>query len=247
MALTEERKEQSAPAKRRPDASQVLEGLGILFGLATLALGILGTIPEHQEFEVGREVFGNIPEALQVVFYVSVAGFVWLMFHLFARRARGWSRGAPDRRTGLWGQRFKRLGGGLAMKTLMRDPRAGIVHAALYYGFLILFLGTVILEIDHILPGNLKFLHGVVYQGYSADPRPRLSRFSRRTRLARPESLSGQAGADENQDQARGRSDPRTSRVIGVDRSPHRGGPDLSGRPAGFRGVVVRWAIRYPL
>jgi Fe-S oxidoreductase/nitrate reductase gamma subunit len=54
------------------------------------------------------------------------------------------------------------------MKTLMRDRRTGLVHAALYYGFIVLFLGTVILEIDHILPGNLKFLHGVVYQGYSA-------------------------------------------------------------------------------
>ena len=54
------------------------------------------------------------------------------------------------------------------MKTLMRDPRAGLTHAALYYGFLVLFLGTVILEIDHILPSNLQFLHGVVYQAYSA-------------------------------------------------------------------------------
>ena len=90
MALTEERQEQSAPEKRRPDISQVLEGLGILLALGTLALGVLGTIPEHQVFEVGREVFGNIPAALQVVFYVSVAAFLWLMLHLFARRAKGW-------------------------------------------------------------------------------------------------------------------------------------------------------------
>lgn len=168
MALTEERQEQSAPAKRRPDASQVLEGLGIFFGLATLALGLLGTIPEHPEFDVGREVFGNIPAALQVVFYVSVACFIWLMFHLFATRARGWSLGAAERRTGSWGERVRSLSAGLRMKTLMRDRRSGIIHSAVYYGFLVLFLGTVILEIDHILPGNLKFLHGVVYQGYSA-------------------------------------------------------------------------------
>jgi Fe-S oxidoreductase/nitrate reductase gamma subunit len=168
MALTEERQEQSAPEKRRPDASQFLEGLGILLGLGTLALGLLGTIPDHPDLEVGREVFGNIPASLQVVFYVSVAVFVWLMFHLFARRAAGWSLGAADRRTGVWGRRIKDLGGGLLMKTLMRDPRAGLTHAALYYGFVVLFLGTVILEIDHILPSNLQFLHGVVYQGYSA-------------------------------------------------------------------------------
>ncbi|HEX2405101.1 MAG TPA: hypothetical protein VHM29_10405, partial [Acidimicrobiia bacterium] len=138
MSLTEERQAQSAPEKRRPDASQVLEGLGILLGLGTLALGLLGTIPDHPDFAVGREVFGNIPASLQVVFYVSVAGFIWLMFHLFARRAAGWSLGAADRRTGLWGRRIKGLGGGLMMKTLMRDPRAGLTHAALYYGFLVL-------------------------------------------------------------------------------------------------------------
>jgi len=168
MALTEERQEQSDVASRRPDAAQVLEGLGILSALATLGLGILGTIPAHPMFEVGREVFGNIPSALQVVFYLGVAGFIWLMFHLFARRAKGWSLGAAERRTGNWGQRIKDLDAGVRMKTLLRDPRAGLVHAAMYYGFLVLFLGTVILEIDHILPGNLKFLHGVVYQGYSA-------------------------------------------------------------------------------
>jgi Fe-S oxidoreductase/nitrate reductase gamma subunit len=168
MALTEERQEESTPEKRRPDASQLLEGLGIFSALATLALGLLGTLPDHPEFDIGREVFGNIPAPLQVVFYVSVAAFVWLMFHLFARRARAWSLGSPERRDGQWGQRVRKLEAGLRMKTLMRDPRPGIVHSALYYGFLVLFLGTVILEIDHILPGNLKFLHGVVYQGYSA-------------------------------------------------------------------------------
>jgi Fe-S oxidoreductase/nitrate reductase gamma subunit len=167
MALTEERQEETQ-VPRRPGLPQILEGLGIFLALGTLALGILGTIPEHPEFDVGREVFGNIPVALQVVFYVGVAVFIWLMLHLFAIRAREWSLGAPESRTGLWGQRVRRLDAGLRMKTLLRDPRAGLMHSAVYYGFIVLFLGTVILEIDHILPSNLKFLHGVVYQGYSA-------------------------------------------------------------------------------
>jgi Fe-S oxidoreductase/nitrate reductase gamma subunit len=53
------------------------------------------------------------------------------------------------------------------MRTLLRDRQAGLMHSAIYFGFLVLFLGTVTLEIDHLLPGNLKFLHGGVYQGYS--------------------------------------------------------------------------------
>ena len=41
------------------------------------------------------------------------------------------------------------------------------MHSFIYFGFLVLFIATVVLEIDHQLPDNLKFLHGGVYQGYA--------------------------------------------------------------------------------
>src|SRR5690606_36786307 len=44
---------------------------------------------------------------------------------------------------------------------------AGLMHSMNYYGFLVLLAGTVTLEIDHLLPGNLKFVHSRFYQGYS--------------------------------------------------------------------------------
>ena len=153
---------------RRPSASQILELLGLLSAVGTLALGFLGTIPEHTEFEVGREVFGDIPTPVVVMFYVGLAAFLWLTFHLFAQRAASWQQGQTEDRTGLWAERFKSLSEGLRMKTLMRDKRAGVMHSLMYYGFLVLFLGTVILEIDHLMPAGLKFLHGPVYLGYSA-------------------------------------------------------------------------------
>ena len=153
---------------RRPTAAQVLEGLGVLSALGTLALGIIGTIPDHPRFPVGREVFGNVPDAAVMVFYVGLAAFLWLTFHLFATRARSWEQGGSERRSGHWRERLHRLYEGLSMKTLMRDPRAGVMHSAIYFSFIILFLGTVTLEIDHLLPANLKFLHGNFYLGYSA-------------------------------------------------------------------------------
>ncbi|MFP4073554.1 MAG: heterodisulfide reductase-related iron-sulfur binding cluster [Actinomycetota bacterium] len=153
---------------RRPTAAQVLEALGVLSALGTVALGYIGTIPEHPHFEVGREVFGNVPDALVFLFYVGVAAFLWLTFHLFALRAKGWQQGGPESRTGHWRERLHRLYEGLSMKTLMRDPKAGIMHSAIYFSFIVLFLGTVTLEIDHLMPANLKFLHGNFYLGYSA-------------------------------------------------------------------------------
>jgi hypothetical protein len=101
-------------------------------------------------------VFGNIPDR-SFTFYVGLSAFLWLTFHLFARRAASWRQGGSDDRTGSWGERLSRLLEGLTMKTLMRDPRAGMMHAMVYYGFIVLFLGTVTLEIDHLLPADFKF------------------------------------------------------------------------------------------
>ncbi|HUG08963.1 MAG TPA: heterodisulfide reductase-related iron-sulfur binding cluster [Acidimicrobiia bacterium] len=153
---------------RRPTAAQVLETIGVLSALGTLALGFLGTIQEHPRFEVGREVFGNVPDAVVMIFYVGVASFLWLTFHLFAQRAESWQQGGAEDRTGHWKARLARLSDGLSMKTLMRDPRSGVMHSMIYFGFIVLFLGTVTLEIDHLLPAGLKFLHGGFYLGYSA-------------------------------------------------------------------------------
>jgi Fe-S oxidoreductase/nitrate reductase gamma subunit len=153
---------------RRPTSSQVLETLGALAALATLALGVLGTLPEEPHFEVGRQVFGNIPDAAVLLFYVGVGAFLWLTLHLFAQRAASWRQGGEDERTGSWETRLKRLYDGLSMKTVVRDRRGGVMHSMIYYGFVVLFLGTVTLEIDHLAPSSLKFLHGDFYLGYSA-------------------------------------------------------------------------------
>lgn len=167
MALTTEQSEQTSTPTRL-QASQILEAIGVVSAVGTLALGLLGSLPEHLRFDIGREVFGNIPTPFVVIFYVGISAFLWLTFHLFAQRATSWQQGKSENRTGQWAERTRRLSGGLRMKTLMRDPRYGVMHSLIYYGFIVLFLGTVTLEVDHLLPVTLKFLHGPVYQGYSA-------------------------------------------------------------------------------
>jgi Fe-S oxidoreductase/nitrate reductase gamma subunit len=113
-------------------------------------------------------VFGNVPGWLQAVFYVTTAGFIAMAAVFFSQRAEAWMGGAPDNRTGLWKERFAQLSRGLQMRTLMRDRQAGLMHSMVYFGFLVLFAGTVTLEIDHILPNQLKFLEGDFYLVYSA-------------------------------------------------------------------------------
>jgi Fe-S oxidoreductase/nitrate reductase gamma subunit len=141
--------------------------LAALAVVGTLFLWWLGSLPDHAHPEVGRTVFGNIPGPLVALFYVTVAVFLGLTLYLFALRASNWERGSWDDRSRLLKRRLHQLREGLSMKTLLQDRAAGIPHAALYYGFLVLFLGTVTLEIDHLLPNNLKFLEGNFYKGYS--------------------------------------------------------------------------------
>ena len=164
--MTEAEAEHEAPS--RVSASQVL---GVLAGLAvvgTLILWWIGTLPEEPEFVVGRVVFGNIPELVVAMFYVTVAVFLGVSIGLFAQRAKNWERGTWESRSGEYKRRLHRFREGVTMRTVMEDPAAGLMHAMMYYGFIVLFIGTVILEIDHLLPADFKFLHGDFYMGYSA-------------------------------------------------------------------------------
>ena len=54
------------------------------------------------------------------------------------------------------------------MQTLLRDSAAGLMHSMIYFGFLGLVAVTTVLEIDHQIPEDLKFLHGDVYRAYVA-------------------------------------------------------------------------------
>ncbi len=151
----------------RITASRIVGALAVLGFVGTLALWWLGSLPEHSDDPVTREVFGNIPSVVVALFYILVATFVAVSIGLFANRVKNWERGAWESRTGDWKRRLRRFADGLSMKTVAEDRAAGLMHSLIYWGFVVLFLGTVTLEIDHLAPTSLKFLHGTVYQGYS--------------------------------------------------------------------------------
>ena len=159
--------EETATESRRLNPASILLLVGLVSAVGTLALWWIGGLSPEPELDVGRPVFGNVPDVFIALFYIGVSAAIFLSAYLFAQRAKNWSRGAPEERKRMLKARIHQLREGLSMKTLLRDPAAGVMHAAIYYGFIVLFLGTVTLEIDHILPTNLKFLHGRVYQGYS--------------------------------------------------------------------------------
>ena len=119
---------------------------------------------------IAREVFVNIPKPLEVAFYLAVATGLFLVAWLMSLRVRNYERGKPDNRRTNKGnvhRRMRDFRAGVWMRTLLRDPAAGVMHSFIYFGFLVLFIVTVLLEIDHQLPDSLKFLHGRTYQAYA--------------------------------------------------------------------------------
>jgi Fe-S oxidoreductase/nitrate reductase gamma subunit len=151
---------------------QIVLLIGFLVAVGAVASGIAPAVTGWEEDSpIHREVFGNIPTAVKVAFYVSVATMLFVTAWLASLRVRNYERGAPDdRRTTKknFRRRMEDFRAGVYMQTLLRDPAAGVMHSFLYFGFIVLFLATVTLEVDHQLPESLKLLHRRVYEAYAA-------------------------------------------------------------------------------
>ena len=146
-------------------------GLGVLVALFTAASGIAATVNGwHDDSEITREVFGNIPDPLRVTFYTVIPVLIVYGAVLFANRMKNWERGAPDNRATTSGNAKRRFGdfrSGVYMQTLLREPAAGLMHSLIYFPFLVLLAVTTVLEVNHQVPEGLKFLHGDVYRAYT--------------------------------------------------------------------------------
>src|SRR5215831_17962008 len=157
---------------RLPKAHQVVLGIGIAMFFFVIASGIMPAITGwHDNSAIQREVFVDVPTAMKVAFYAAVATMLLVVAWLASLRVQNYERGLPDnRRTTRKNakRRSEDFRAGVWMQTLLRDPAAGAMHACIYFGFIVLFMATVVLEIDHQLPGSLKYLHGHTYEAYSA-------------------------------------------------------------------------------
>jgi Fe-S oxidoreductase/nitrate reductase gamma subunit len=157
---------------RRPKPHQVVLWIGVLAAVGSLASGLAPNLTGWEESShVSRHVFGDVPGALVVAFYFAVSVMLFAVAWLASLRVRNLQRGQPDdrrtRRTNVK-RRMEDFRRGVWMQTLLRDPAAGLMHSFIYFGFIVLFIATVLLEIDHQLPPSLKFLHGKTYMAYSA-------------------------------------------------------------------------------
>ena len=161
--------ESPSPGPVRPNRLVIAGGLAL--ASVTVASGIVAAITGFSSgATVTREVFGNIPGPLRAVFYTVIPIVLVYASVLFAHRVQNWQRGTAEDRGTTWRNLHRRLAdlrAGVYMRTLLREPVAGVMHSLIYFSFLVLLAVTITLEIEHQLPEGAKFLTGRVYQGYS--------------------------------------------------------------------------------
>jgi Fe-S oxidoreductase/nitrate reductase gamma subunit len=145
--------------------------IGLAFATVTALSGIAASVfQQHDDSPTTREVFGGIPDALKITFYVLTPILLVYGAVLFAQRVKNWERGKPDNRATTSKNVKRRMAdfrAGVYMQTLLRDPAAGIMHSLIYFSFLVLLAVTTILEINHQVPEAWKFLNGQVYEAFS--------------------------------------------------------------------------------
>ena len=117
-----------------------------------------------------RDTFWSIPHWAQLALYAGAAIALAVCFWGIAQRARLWLGGRPEMR---WDHIPTRVGlvikYGLLQMRVLSQSYPGVMHATVFWGFLALFMGTVLATIDYdfTLPLlGVKILKGPFYLFY---------------------------------------------------------------------------------
>lgn len=98
-----------------------------------------------------REVFGNIPPAARLIFYIVAGMAVAFFVYGLLCRVRLWRLGQKTERstTGRMSWRFVR--DVLWQRRLPGRGAASVAHVLLFWGFVVLLIGTTLIAIEHLL------------------------------------------------------------------------------------------------
>src|SRR5882724_3915747 len=111
------------------------------------------------------------PAAVRLFYVIACAAMGVFVFGVYTQ-VRKYRRGAPLSVSGELLTRFKAmLGTVLTHRTIARrDRKAGTAHRLIFYGFVLLFIGTATITLDYDILGPLfgaHFWHGQFYLGFS--------------------------------------------------------------------------------
>jgi Fe-S oxidoreductase/nitrate reductase gamma subunit len=117
-----------------------------------------------------RDTFWNIPGWAQVLLYVGGAVAVAIFVYGVWQRVQLWRAGLPENRFDRIPERVKLVAKhALGQARVLSQAYPGIMHATMFWGFLALFMGTVLATVDYDITLPLfgyKLLKGTFYLVY---------------------------------------------------------------------------------
>ena len=120
--------------------------------------------------EATREFFWNVGQVRVAVYLLSLIPLAFIVRGLY-RRLQLWKEGEKENRTAHIGTRLlSLLQNGLLQKRLFKEPFPGVMHGLIFFGFLVLFIGTALIALqeDVTLPlFQWEYLKGHFYLYYS--------------------------------------------------------------------------------
>ncbi len=121
--------------------------------------------------EITREIFWNVGSGVRIPVYLLGLIVVVILVYGFVKRVRLWRIGKPEKRVD---KPFKRILSfllfGLGHKRILKEPYPGIMHLFLFWGFVILFIGTVLIFVQEDFTKlffNKIFISGNFYLVFS--------------------------------------------------------------------------------
>ena len=118
-----------------------------------------------------REIFRNFPFFLQIAFYIIAFASIGVFLYGFYRRYRKYRQGRDADRFNNIIARFGKAAALMASNATIfkRDRYAGFAHWLIFWGFIILLIGTAIVALDHdfLRFFGIHILQGKFYLGFS--------------------------------------------------------------------------------
>ncbi len=118
-----------------------------------------------------REIFRNFPFFLQIAFYVIAFSSIAVFLYGFYRRYKKYRRGRDAGRFNNILARFGKAAALMASNATIfkRDRYAGFAHWLIFWGFIVLLIGTAIVALDHdfLRFFGIHILQGKFYLGFS--------------------------------------------------------------------------------
>ena len=120
---------------------------------------------------ITREIYWNVGHGVVLPMYLLIFAAFAIMAWGFWQRVQVWRQGKPLDRFDRWDERVKRMVSEVfSQEKVSRVKDGGIFHALFFYGFLVLFVGTllVMLQADFFTPlMQVNLLSGEFYKAFS--------------------------------------------------------------------------------